>query len=462
MSKNCQTGKYTIFYDEFKCGFQPDTPCSDYQYFSAPLGENQLLTADDAAGGVKASCQCLQINSSPFTFSDPSGLDHVKYLAQQKNPYIAPEEGEIVYEGVISGIQTGLTGIPPAIVAATGSSLDGVNDVNSDVRVAGVIFNAVDNDTLLDFAFLLSNEDIYASYGRLPFNRTEWSGTGATGDNYNAFTNLIPVGKRNELDPANDFVKLAIAYNKKCNYVRFIVNDEEKFRVNRLGLPLQHKFRVIDYDQPDQLPANAPLLRPRTLQYGFGTISLFDAYNPQNPGQVNNIGLVDLTVGGTLPSVNPVINNPNGNTVIADFISPYPLAGATGTNFGQGANLKVRYVTVYLLAEDQENRVFHDLKCYKKRILFSRCCLNKIEGVNSCDSVLEYKCKGCIKNCDECACVNCNQCGPYLDCPNPGALGCYGKKCKKYCKDKCESDESHKCPPYQPHECIQAYDNPRC
>lgn len=77
-------------------------------------------------------------------------------------------------------------------------------------------------------------QDIYAFYVQLPFNHTEW---GETGPNYIYFNNAIPVAKRNTADPDNDYVKLAIEYNRRDYYVRWIVNHIEVFRVNRLECP---------------------------------------------------------------------------------------------------------------------------------------------------------------------------------------------------------------------------------
>jgi hypothetical protein len=264
----------------------------------------------------------------------------------------------------------------------------------------------------------------------------------------------------------NDFAKVAIGYNKECNYVRYLINDEEKFRVNRLGLPIERKYRILEHNIPGELPANAPLVRPCSLAFGFGTFSLMDMYNPQNPGQIDNIALLDLTVGGVLPAVNPIIVNPADSTTIAAqyIVTPYDADVAL---FGQGAILKIKYVTVYLLANDKENRSFPDLDCYKTKCLFSKCCLNQIEGVNSCSSVEKYCCKGFIENCKECCGVVCDCC-PALACSNPGVLGtcvsckieCGRKKCKKECSSSSSSDckssstscsSDHKCSHYKPH-----------
>lgn len=395
----CKTGKFTLFYDDFRCGFFPGRPQSSYNFLSIPSAG--LISSNDAAGGVSASFQSLIINSTPFTFTTNNGNDHVKFLVYQA-PYNAPKRGvEIVYEGILSVQQTGLENIPSSI-QATGGSLIGVNNVNSDIRLAAGGFNCLDPENLIVFDFLISNEDIYAFYERLPFNRTEWGGTGP---NYIAFSHGIPVAKRNTADPGNDFVKLAIAYNYQDNYVRWIVNDIEVFKVNRLGYPLERKYRMLEHNTPGVISAPAQLVRPKQLQFGFGTFSLMDMYNPQNPGQVNNSALVDLTSGGSLPAVNPIVTNVNGRTIPATFILPYSATGNTGftgTNFGQGAILRIKYLTVYLLAPSPDQRVFDDLYDCKKQLILPRCYQNMINGVNSSSDLLLYNCSGKIYNCDDC------------------------------------------------------------
>lgn len=397
--KTCsKIGKKDLFFDNFLCGFNPGQAGSPYEFFSVPAVK---LVANDAKGGVSCSYQGLVINSVPFTYTNPTGLDHVKYLVYQKDSYNAPRNGgEIVYEGLVAAEQTGLSGIPQ-VLQAQGGSLIGVNNVNSDIRIAAAGFNCIDEETMMVFDFIFSNEDIYAFYERLPFLRTEWGGKGP---NYTAFSHAIPVAKRNIADPINDFVKLAIAYNYRDNCVRWLVNDDEVFRVNRLGYPLERKYRILEHNQPGQLPAAVEIVRPKQLKFGFGTFSLFDMYNPQNPGQVNNTALVDLSSGGSLPDVNPIITNNNGTTIASTFLSSYPIVGSSGTNFGQGVTLRIKYLTVYLLAPQQDTREFLYLKSCKEYCLITRCYLNSIHGVNSADDVILVKCKGFIDDTDNCKC----------------------------------------------------------
>ena len=390
-----KVSKFLLFYDDFRCGFNPGQCGSPYSFFSAP----NLVAANDAAGGVTISPNSLTISSSPFTYTNPTGVDHVKYLVYQP-AYETPSNGiELVYEGIISVQQTGLNNLPSDITGALGG-ITGVNNVNSDIRLASAAFNILDPDNLMVFDFFLSNEDIYAFYERLPFNRTDFGGPGP---NYTAFSHAIPVGKRNVADPGNDFVKLAIAYNYKDNMVRWIINDIEVFRVNRIGLPIERKYRIIEHNIVGQVQSPATLIRSKRLQPGFGTFSLMDGYNPQNPGQVSNAGLVNLSAG-TLPYVDPVNALINGNGAPPTFLTNYNGlgVGTTGTNFGQGSILRIKYISVYYLAAEENIRLFKELKQCKKELLLSRCYQNMIPGVNSVDNVVSSCCKGKINTKDNC------------------------------------------------------------
>ena len=424
-------GKVVLFYDNFSCGFAPDackcdcngTPSvSPYEYFEIPGS----VKGDDAVGGIDGCPGKVCIRSTPFTNTSPSGLDRVKFLVYQKEPYNAPKLGsEIVYEGIISAQQTGLENfsrVSPVLGATAGAPLYGVNNVFEDLRLSSAGINVLDEVNQLVFNFGLTNEDIYAVYERLPLGRKEWVGPAAT--NYDSYGQVIPVGKRNIADPLNDFVKLAIAYNYKENYVRWLVNDQEVFRLERLGFPLERETRVYQMGTTGSFPDPDSLLRPTQLKYGFGTFSNMGFYNPQNPGGFDNTGLVNLSAtpfgAGTDFTVNPLVTNVNGTLIQADYLSSYPLAGlnVNGTNFGQGAILCIKYLTVYLLAEEKEVREFKGLRCCKDGVLESRCCQNTVPGVNASDDLLKLKCKGKINDCDPCDIPSCPCIKPVEYCAN--------------------------------------------
>lgn len=408
--KHRKIGKYTIFYDNFKGGFQPNTPNSPYAYFS---GGPALPLANDAAGGVTVSPFNLSIKSTPFTYTNPSGLDHVKYLVYQKTPYEAPTCGEeIVYEGVISVQQTNMNPVPERLRALVGSVI-GVNDVFSDVRLAAAGFNTLDASTMIVADFFIGSRKVYALYERLPFLMKAWGGPLP---NYDAFTHVIPVATRSVATADTDYIKLAIAYNYYKNTITWRVNDVDVFKVNRIGYPIENKYRIIQHSTPGQIEYPPSLIRPTSFQYGFGTFSLMDATNPYNHAGVNNPGLVDLSLNGTLPTINPIDVNVDGTSQEPNFLLTYPEINAItqghGTNYGQGCIINLQYVTVYITSEEG---CLCKLSCDKGHLALTRCFQNDIAGVNSTSDIVIYKCKGCLK--DNCNCSNSKKCYP-LNHPN--------------------------------------------
>lgn len=403
----CTLGKVVLYYDSFSCGFNPDACDSPYDYFSIP---RYLERANDIAGGANGCPGKLCINSTPFRYTSPTLADNYKFVVYQAQAYSAPKLGsEIVYESILAVQQTGLENLPGTIAGYI------ANNVNEDLRLAYAGLNCSDFETQLTFDFALTNEDIYVCYGRAPFLRKNW--TSNTGTDYDAFRQVIPVAKRNIANPLEDYVKLAIAYNYKGNYVRWIINDQEVYRVERLGLPLERDTRLYEAGTVGQLPDPATLLRPKQLSYGFGTFSGMADYKPQNPSGVDNpfnLGLVNLS-GLNNDIVNPITTNVNGTLLAADFASAYGITGLpapySGTNFGQGAILCIKYVTVYLLAEKEVKRAFKGVKCCKIRTLESRCCQNFLNGVNSKDNLDALKCKGKIDDCDPCEVKPCEPVG---------------------------------------------------
>lgn len=415
----CNNGKIVLFYDDFKCGFFPGECGSKYEFFVPATGP---LKSNDAAGGVDGCAGKLCINSSPFRTTSNSYWDKVKFLVYQKEAYNAPKLGaELVYEAIVSVQQTGVDLVPVALQAtgAPANPLNGVSNVYEDHRLAYAGINATDKENGLMFDFAISNANIFAYYEKTP----QLPRNPDPAANFDAWNHLVPVGKRNIANPAEDFVKLAIAYNYKENYVRWIINDEEVYRINRLGYPLQRKYRGLEFGTVGQLPDPVTLTRPKALSFGFGTFTNFANYNPINPGQFDNSGLIGYTDLLT-EAVNPIVTSVNGNLLAYTALTPYASLvvpqGYTGTNFGQGVNLCLKYVCVYILAPEEVHRAFKGIVCCESRILETRCCQNSLNGVNSADDLIATKCKGKINDCDPCydplvpnaCCQPCPPCPP--------------------------------------------------
>jgi hypothetical protein len=372
--------KITLFYDDFQV-YAPGTPKSVYEYASDPaLG---LPLADDAAGGVSSGAEGLEIRSTPFTFSTGlSGLDHTKYFVTVKKLFQLDAPGETVFEGIVSAQQTGLELLPPIF--------DGdVTNAQSDIRLAvgGFVLNDPDNNMVYDIG--ITNETIYAYYERLPFGRVEWGGDQPP---YQTTSHAIPIGKRNVADPINDYVKVAIAVNFRDNYVRWLLNDVEVYRITRIGFPLDRQYRILENDvvvDGHLVTPPVSLQRSTEVKFGFGTFSLMDAYDRP---KANNRGLVNVTQSTGLPYSNPQETTTLGQPLPAEYVTGYPIPGETGSNFGQGCILRLKYITAY------RRGIFPDLKgeCCQC-ILWTRCEQNELSGVNARSTVVKSKCHGKIK-----------------------------------------------------------------
>ena len=211
--EKCKTDTYNLYYDDFSQGFVPGIPGSPYSYFSGPD-----FSGNDAAGGVVVVPNSLTVNSTPFTFTAPNNNDNIKYFVYKNQPFNAPMQGEIVFETIMSSQQTGLGGLPDCL-SAVNASVSGVNNVNSDMRLADSVFAVLDFASFLFFGFMLTNEDIYVMYEVSPLGKPQFGGPGP---DYDAFSSLVPIEKRNVDDPLGDFVKLSIGYNYDQTNIRQI------------------------------------------------------------------------------------------------------------------------------------------------------------------------------------------------------------------------------------------------
>lgn len=328
--KHCFNKDY-LFFDNFSSGLSPENINSPY------------TIAYDGDDGLASVSKYNMNVSSIFTKWNPDGLDHIKYFALTKQYFTAPNDGkELVTETVLSCFQILPDEIP--FPYAPPGSATGIADPEEDPRLCAAVFNNIDEETFLVADFFVTNKRVYALYERLPFGR----GNGNLPSNYMAFTHLIPLSTRKP----EDNIKLSIAYNKKLNYVRWIINDIEMFRVNRLGYPIGQEYRVI---QHDGLPE---LVTPNGFKTGFGAFSLLDAYAPNNLQRWNNAGLVNLEGEN---KVNPMYTDQNGEPLPLEYIHP---SSRDVQVFGQGVDMTLRYISVYI--QNPDRTPLRGYKCVKK------------------------------------------------------------------------------------------------
>eukprot|EP01133_Synstelium_polycarpum_P017739 gene17739-21151_t len=209
----------------------------------------------------------LRVDSNPFTNTveqGPAGaLDHVKFLALTNQVPLPLVHREVVCSFRVRSQSFGVENHP------FGSS---VNDPNSDIRLAAAAVNSLDFDTDLVADFLLTNNQIYVVYERLPFGRGEIKG------HYASFVSAIPVASR----VATEFVDLAIAWDREHRLVRWIINDQEVYRISTVGLRISREWMLTDRGGKEEL------VFPKNIQCGAGTFTLLDAASPCTE-MVNNI-----------------------------------------------------------------------------------------------------------------------------------------------------------------------------
>ena len=100
---------------------------------------------------------------------------------------------------------------------------------------------------------------------------------------------------------------LAIAYDKSAGVVRWLVDDVEVYRVDRLGYRIDRQFMTIDHEGVETI------VSPNQLACGMAMFTLLDAYLPSQQS------LVRLS---TAPSFyfNPAVGEPTASTFVDDAL----------------------------------------------------------------------------------------------------------------------------------------------
>lgn len=318
-----------ILWDNFRDGFTVGAADSKWFHFAAGpyVGDDGLVTTSSKGLRVRASgtnptsgepafVRSLGQEGSPSNpLGLPGGLDHVKWLAymnhfsSQGYPGFDTRSGQqLSCESWISAESYGVENHPFGAA---------VLDSQDDLRLGSAAMNSIDFETMMVFDFFLTNKRIYALYERLPFAREQLG-------NYASFTYQIPIRERNP----DDFHHLKISYDKDAGVVRWLIDEEEVFRVDQIGHRIDRQFMTLDHDGEEQ----AVVLRQ--LSCGMGMFTLLDAARPS--GQ----GLVKLSAAPGF-YLDPLTGSGSASFVDTDSLDASRL-------FGQGAELRVkRYVVSY-------------------------------------------------------------------------------------------------------------------
>lgn len=324
-----ESGSVTHFEDDFSNGFSADGPDAKWFYFAAgPYVGNDGIESTSSKGlRVVSSGSNPRTGKPMFTRTLgqeddpdgnpnglPGGVDHVKWLVYTNHQtpsgvpgYEAAEGQELSGRMTVSGRTFGTQAQPFGRA---------VKNPNDDLRLASVAFNSIDFESWMVFDFFLTNERVYAFYERLPFGRTP-------DHNYAAFSYQIPLQERK----AGDVHDLRIAYDREAGVVRWLVDGQEKFRVDNIGHRIDRKYLTIDHGGAEETVV------PEQLSFGMGMFTILDG---------------DLPSGQALARLS---NAPNfyfepsqGEPTPQAFVDEE--SRESSRLFGQGAELRVQRLSV--------------------------------------------------------------------------------------------------------------------
>ena len=322
----------SITWDSFKKGFSvtsaPDGNAENAKwfYFSAGpfVGDDGITSTKGNTLTVKAKGTNVNTGEPAFTkylaqegvgnnpYGLPGGLDHVKWLVYMNHFSSSGFPGFSTFNSGETSCETWMRG------RSYGTQFNPygayVSNANNDLRLASSAMNTIDFKSFMVFDFFVTNEQVFVFYERLPFGR------GATGNgaNYAAFSFMIPVAKRSP----NDLHHMKIAYDKSQGVVRWILDDEEVFKVDKVGFLIDRKYMVLDHGGVEEA------VTLDQLACGMGMFTLLDAHS-------NNLGgLVKLS---TAPGFyfNPQVGQPT----VESFLFNTPTQQQY--LFGQGASLDI-------------------------------------------------------------------------------------------------------------------------
>lgn len=303
----------------------------------------------------------LTLNETPQSFTlapIASTLSHITYLCYRNGPdlirssgagasptargaYSAPDDGsELVFETSIAVSQ--YLPIGSAFVPAVAAE---ITDYKTDIRTGAGSFACLDEETYIVYDIFAVEGEFFVVEERLPFGRPSFGGSQAT--EYAAYTTIHPLCKRggnrdpsNPVDMLQQFAKVAICYNRSRGYIRFLVEGEEKLRLDKIGIPPTFG-RVLDEG------GAAAVVAPRQFRPGFGIFTLMDA-SPilASPGSTTQ-GIVRLN-----PAI-PPFNYYNttqydveGNFVAQTFAST-TLTDCYATPAAQGISMSLLPLSIY-------------------------------------------------------------------------------------------------------------------
>ncbi|MCX5597207.1 DUF6081 family protein [Streptomyces phaeochromogenes] len=311
---------YRMVWDDFADGFR--TEGEGARWFHVAGGpyraDDGIVTTRPGELSVRARGSHPATGEPAFTQTipaeNPVGMpgsgDHAKFIAYTSHTASSGHPGFDAHEGYELLFETRLSG--RTYGTADHPFGDAVRDPEDDLRLASAMMLTTDPETSVSFDFVVTNKRIYAWYGRPTFLR------GQLGD-YASFAHTVPLVARKPGD-SHDF---GIAYDRAAGVVRWLIDGEEHFRVDRIGHRLDRSTATLDEGGEETL------VRPRQLNAGLGLLTLLDASWPTDKG------LVRLSARKHTTYYRPSVGAPQEQT-FADEDST-----DDGRLFGQGAAVRL-------------------------------------------------------------------------------------------------------------------------
>jgi Family of unknown function (DUF6081) len=321
--------KKILWEEDFEDGFSVGEPDGDSRWFYYGFGP---YVGDD--GVVETGPHGLKVRSSgtnPATgepafvrtlaqeddngYGLPGVLEHVKWLAFANHQASTGLHGFDAAPGQVLTCETWLSGE----TFGTGGHPFGehVTDPDDDLRLASVGTPLLDEETSMIFDFFLSNKQVYVVYERLVFSREQMG-------NYAAFVYQIPVAPRSPRDSHH----FTISYDRSAGVVRWLLDDEEVYRVDKLGCHLDSREHLVADHGGEEA-----VVEPRQLSCGVGMFASLDYALPGRTALVRVSSAKDY-----------YFSTATGPPELQTFLDDESLE--SNRLFGQGAQLGLRRFVV--------------------------------------------------------------------------------------------------------------------
>jgi hypothetical protein len=319
---------FEIVWDRFDEEFRAGTPNARWIYFqlgawatddaivaTSPAGLRVVPKGKHPTTGEPAFSKTLEQEKAGNGL--PGQFDHCKWLVYANHKastgvlgFDAVRGQELACETLLSGRTYGTQGHPFGAA---------VRNPEDDLRLAMFGQNMIDMETGMVFDCMFTNEGVYALYERLPFARTPQR-------HYSAFTYIIPLARRTP----ESIHQVKLAYDRAAGVVRWELEGQEVFRVDRIGRRIDSQWLVADHGGEEEN------VEPRQLACGMGLLTLLDA---------SQDGQALVRLAGDPSYYVPV---PGKSGAVSGFVDEQSLPGSR--LFGQGAALRLKH---YIISSTQ-------------------------------------------------------------------------------------------------------------